>query len=294
MMRGIVSLLLVCLAAASPQCILDSTGAVSDAIDSALFIWAAEKRCKGEILNQAPVKCTQDISSAIESVTSLANSIAGMVSSCGAIKEANIQCGLDADRLVSATAGLAAAAAKIADKCAHVAPAPFNGNILERDTRLAKCTGDAADGMNSVFEASNQLQAIKDKCNGDSCTVNSLDLVAVLASFGSYIAGAVDQCNAYPSKAHNDNAECASGILASIAQLSKVAKIGLEMKTSCGKSSSRLYTDIDSQASTATASPLALALAAIIPFAAVLSFVAGTRFAKKGQQTRSFAPLEVE
>jgi len=294
MMRGIVSLLLVCLAAASPQCILDSTGAVSDAIDSALFIWASEKRCKGAVLAQAPVKCTQDISSAIESVTSLANSIAGMVSSCGAIKEANVQCGLDADRLVSATAGLAAADAKIADKCAHVAPAPFTGNVLERDTQLAKCTGDAADGMNSVFEASNTLQAIKKKCNGDSCTVNSLDLVAVLASFGSYIAGAVDQCNAYPSKAHNDNAECASGILASIAQLSKVAKIGLEMKTSCGKSSSRLYTDIDSQASTATASPLALALAAVIPFAAVLSFVAGTRFAKKGQQTRSFAPLEVE
>jgi len=302
MMRGIVSLLLVCLAAASPQCILDSTGAVSDAIDSALFIWAAEKRCKGEILNQAPVKCTQDISSAIESVTSLANSIAGMVSSCGAIKEANVQCGLDADRLVSATAGLAAAEAHIADKCAHVrptivaiAPAPFAGNVLERETKLAKCTSNAGHSMNSVFEASNTLQSLKSKCpTGESCAINALDLVDVLASFGSYIAATVDDCTAYENKAGNDNADCADGILASIARLSKLAKIGLEMSTSCKTTSSRLYSDIDSQASTALASPLALALAAILPVAAVLSFVAGTRFAKKRQQTQDPELLEVE
>jgi len=304
MMRAVFSLALVSLATANvaPQCVLDSTDAVADGIDSALFIWASVKRCQGTVLAQAPVKCTQDLSSSIASVTSLANSIAKMVSACAGIKEANIQCGLDADRLVSATAGLAAAEAHIADKCAHVrptivaiAPAPFAGNVLERETALAKCTSNAGHSMNSVFEASNTLQSLKSKCpTGESCAINALDLVDVLASFGSYIAATVDDCTAYENKAGNDNADCADGILASIARLSKLAKIGLEMSTSCKKTSSRLYSDIDSQASTALASPLALALAAILPIAAVLSFVAGTRFAKKRQQTQDSVLVEVE
>jgi len=300
MMRGILSLALVCLATANvaPQCMLDSSDAVAKGLDSALFIWAATKRCKGAILANAPVKCEQDLTSAIQSVTSLANSIAGMVASCGGIKEANLQCGLDADRLVSASAGLAAAGGTIADDCADVAPAQYDEDILERESQLGKCTADAGESMNSIFEASNTLQEIKHKCQGKSCTINSLDLVDVLASFGSYIAAAVDDCSAYSGdRLHGDGnkkADCTSGILGSVAQISKVAKIGLEMKTSCGKSSSRLYSDIDSQAGTAIASPLALALAAILPIAAVLSFVAGSRFAKNRQQTRDHELLQVE
>jgi len=287
MMRGALSLALVCLATAAPECMLDSSNAVADGIDSALFIWAATKRCKGAILANAPVKCEQDLTSAIQSVTALANSIAGMVASCGGIKEANLQCGLDADRLVSASAGLAAAGGTIADDCAGVAPAQYDGDIHERASQLGKCTADGGKSMNSIFEASNQLQVMKNKCQGKACTINSLDLVDVLASFGSYIAAAVDDCSAYTGgKLHgdgNEKADCTSGVLGSIAQITTVAKIGLEMKTSCAKSS-RLYSDIDRQAATATASPLALALAAILPIAAVLSFVAGSRFAKNRKQ----------
>jgi len=300
-MRGILSLALVCLASSSdvaPQCILDSSVAVTDGINSAMFIWAATKRCKGSILADAPVKCEQDLSSAIQSVTSLAGSVAGMLASCGAIKEANHQCGLDATRLVSATAGLAAAGGAIADDCAG-AGAAANKDILERETTLGKCTADGGESMNSVFKASNMLQEIKHKCTGESCTINALDLVEVLSGFGSYIAAAVDDCSAGVKgvdHGHGDEkADCASGILGSIAQITRVAKIGLDMKTSCGKSSSRLYSNIDGQAASATASPLALALAAILPITAVLSFVAGSRLNKNRQQTRVLeSNLELE
>jgi len=292
MVRGILSIALVCLATASdvaPRCVLDSSDAVADGIKSALYIWASTKRCNGPVLDQAPVQCEQDLSSSIESVTHLANSIAGMVSSCGGIKEASAQCALDANRLVSATAGLAAAGGRIADDCANIVPAQFDKDVREeRETRIGKCTVDAGESMNSIFVASNTLQAITHKCTkGEACTVEALDLVDVLASFGSYIAEAVEDCSAYPHKEGNADAKCAAGISASVAQLTSLAKIGLEMKSSCAKSSSRLYSNINGQAAIATTSPLTLALAAFLPITTVVSFLAGSRFAKNRQQTQT-------
>ena len=54
----------------------------------------------------------------------------------------------------------------------------------------------------------------------------------------------------------------------------------MTMKKECSETASRLYLASNSEVSAATSSPLLLALAAVLPVTAVLSFVAGSRFAK--------------
>jgi len=308
-MRGILSLGLMCLAAGElvPQCTLDSSGFVADGIDSALDIWASSKRCHGQWLANAPVKCEQDITSSIKSVTAMANAIAHMASSCGIVKTAAPKCALAVDTLVSATAGLAAASGKVADKCFDINGA-FDEHILERKTLLAKCTSSSGDSVNGLFAAFNTIQHAKAQCpSGEkNCAVDALSAISVLSNLGAHMASSVSHCGAYHKLENGQERElmmpatppttptlvvsnplkpigCTEGVFAAIAELSKVATIGLTIEKACqGAVSSRLYQEKDSEA--ATTSPLMLALGAAVPIMAVLSFVAGLRVARSRQQ----------
>jgi hypothetical protein len=297
MMRGTLALALTFLAAttanAGHKCELDSADTVEHGVNAALAIWAADKRCHGTLLTEAPVKCEQDVSTSIQELIEMGSALGGMVGSCGAVKLENWKCGKAADNVVAATAGLAAAAGKIADDCAHIVPAALDGDVLDTATQLGKCTADAGDSMTTLFHAHNSIQHLKDKCGAGSrrrrkggCTVDALDVTSVLADFGAYIAAAYTECSEYHNAAADTEAsDCADGVLSGIAQLTELAKLGLEMKDACKSSSSRLYLDSNNEAASATTSPLVLALAAILPVSAVLSFVAGSRFAKSRQQT---------
>merc|ERR1719253_76182 len=202
MMRGIVSLALVSLTTAGHSCELESSAAVADAINSAMFIWAAAKRCKpgSAVLAEAPVKCEQDVASSIQSITAMSAAIAGMIDSCDGINKENHKCAAAANSVVSATAGLAAAGGAIADKCTDAGHG--YGDVLGTATTLGKCTADAGSSMNSIFGAVNTLHHVKKGCDAakhheKKCTADSLDMVSVLASFGAYIAAAVEDCSMY-------------------------------------------------------------------------------------------------
>ena len=112
-----------------------------------------------------------------------------------------------------------------------------------------------------------------------------MDVVTVLSNFGAVIADAYSECSEYNAEANhkaepNNVAECAAGVLDGVSALTHLSELGMTMKKECSETASRLYLASNSEVSAATSSPLLLALAAVLPITAVLSFVAGSRFAK--------------
>jgi len=102
---------------ASTSCTLQSAEAVNDLLDSAVFIWAAAKRCgkPGDA-----VKCEVDISSAIESLNAMANVLVSAVRSCGHLvvdHSGHGECGITVSELTESAAGLAAASGELAESC---------------------------------------------------------------------------------------------------------------------------------------------------------------------------------
>jgi hypothetical protein len=302
MMRGILSLALVLMTSAH-VCELDGSNMVAHGFNAALDIWAASKRCHGTLLKLAPVKCERDVASSIQELSAFGGAITEMVGSCGNINLENHACAVASNQLVSALAGLAASGGAIADDCAHVvpsAPAGLDDDILDTATALGKCTSDAGNSMNSIFQASNTLKHVQNNCgNGKGCTVEALDVVSVLSNFGSYIAESYNDCSAYHAIStktvgpDTTSSECSADILAGIAELSALAKLGLTMKDACASSGARLYLDTkDEQATTATGSLTSMALAACVAVGMVVSFVAGRRFGK-ARPTRNVEGAEL-
>jgi len=319
-MRAII--VLGMMATANGDCTLDSSSAVAHGIQSALFVWAASKRCTGTVLKEAGVKCEQDVTAAIESVTAMANDIAGMVSDCNDKKKdkedvQNQVCLSLVTDLVSKTAGLAKDGGAIADHCGQIVPKEFDHNVLGGATILGMCTVNSGAAINSLFKAKNVIQGAQKGCGPAEsmhtswvtelrkCATSSFNVLAVLSNLGAYLSASVAKCNKYDEIAThgtdgievNEVADtCASAVLASIADLSAVANIGMQLETKCHVSDARLFIEngSDEVAKRAGINPVVFGLAAILPITAVLSFVAGSRFAKARKQSRAFDPVTLE
>jgi len=286
MMRVAILLSSAFLSSAAP-CVLDSSGTVSNAIDSALYIWAATKRCAAPVLGDAPLKCEQDVASSVKAVTATATAIAGMMNSCGAVDDANAKCGLAVNGLVSATAGLAAAGGKITQFCKD----KDFGEEPDLKTVLGKCTIQSGGAINSIFDAKNTIGHLQKGCDantdGKKCAVNVLDVVSVVADLGAHLAGSAAFCQQYATNgAAKVGAEmCTNGVLEAVAQLSNVARIAMGVEKACSKESTRLYLEGNGEASTSKPSAtITAALLAALPITAVLGVIAGMRMAKSRQQ----------
>merc|ERR1712178_22586 len=302
MLRTIIPFALLSTAAANEgYCELDSTTAVEHAVQAALAIWASDKRCSGAIVAEAPVKCTEDVATSIEELSKMGTAVGSMIGTCGNLKLENHACAEAADAVFAATAGLTAAGAKIADHCAHIVPAQFDHEVLDTATLLGECTANAAGSLNSFFQAHNSIQNMKKQCDEEStggCRAHALDVVAVLSDFGAYIADAYSDCNAYhegkDEEPENEAAACAAAVLDGIADLSEMTELGMTMHKACSIKDSRLYF-AGNKAASATSSSSLLALVAAISAAAVVSFIAGSRFAKARQQRDTALPgIEIE
>jgi len=235
----------------------------------------------------------------------MGGAIAGMVGDCGGSGlDAGGKCGLSVNELISSTAGLAAASGKIADKCFKTVPAQYDAHVLEEATILGKCVANSGGAMNSFFKASNGIQAAKAQCNseGKKCTTSRLNVVSILAHMGGFIAESVDDCSATHDKAtatkgmDTSAVECAGAIMDGIGDLTTFSALALNIQKDCAASSSRLY--LESEATKAEAgmgNPSLFGLAAMVSISAVLSFVAGARFAKSRDSREAQAvPLEEE
>jgi len=292
---------MILMGSASGSCELESGDAVENAVESVLFIWAATKRCHGKLLQEAPVKCEQDVASAIQSVTLMGGAIAKMVDKCSTLTfDKHAKCAGSVNALVSASAGLAAASGLIADKCFNTVPAKYDYDVLDKATLLGKCVLDSGASVNSIFQASNEIKNAKKHCQGKKCTTDVLNVISIFSHLGGFIANSVDDC----STAHDANTgkkgmdtkvyECSAAVLDGVGDLSKLAALGLNIKNDCDVSSSRLYLESNNIEGKATAgNPTLLALAAMIPISAVLSFIVGSRFAKS-QQARAYSQEMLE
>jgi len=306
MIRAIVILApMFLMVTADWSCSLDSSDVVANGMDGAINIWAATQRCKGTIPAQAPVKCEQDVASAIQSVSLMAGAIADMIGSCD--KKAQFgECGLSVNKLVGATAGLAAAGGLMANKCGQI-PAPntdLDADLppnAERATRLGKCTADAGESINSIFQVSNTVRDARKHCYGKAkgCPTSAFNVLSIIANMGSYIASTVTNCVKYEDEQKKvkdpeyvAGLECTESILSAIAGLSEVAAVGASIKDDCAATSSRLYLESNAGANTEGPfkNPTVLVLAAILPITAVASFIAGSRFAKSRKETRVLIP----
>jgi len=284
MMRIALLLSSALLSSAAP-CVLDSSGAVSNAIDSALYIWAATKRCAGPVVGDAPIKCEQDVASSVKAVTATASAIAGMMNSCGAVDDANAKCGLAVNGLISATAGLAAAGGKLTQYCVNKDlqdPAP------DLNTVLGKCTIQSGGAINSIFDAKNTIGSLQKQCDDSGskkCAVSVLDVVGVVSDLGAHLAGSAAYCQKEFSPTANVAGElCANGVLEAIADLSNVARIAMGVEKACSTASTRLYLEGNVEAATSGPSTTIMAgLVALGVVGLVLGIVAGSRIARSQQ-----------
>jgi len=214
-----------------------------------------------------------------------------MVESCNGVKDANGDCAIAADLLVSDVAGLTASAATITDKCGDVANPKWNGDVLGLKNDLGKCVGDASGTFNGIFAVSNTFERLKANCADGKCPITTEDAVDVLASLGASIAAAVGDCNhAIGNKYDDSTSDCAGAILSGISKVTNAAKQGAAMKKSCA-APGRLYSQA---APVQSSTPALTALLVALPVTAVLSFAVGRRVAKKQQAEESHLELGLE
>jgi hypothetical protein len=119
-MRGFLLLAALALTNAhdNTKCALNGARAVDDMLDSAVYIMASIVRCdKSNGAAADSIRCSLDVSSAIESVNGMVNVILKAVDKCGKLKTDNHKCGLAIGVLTEGYAGLAAASSGIIAKC---------------------------------------------------------------------------------------------------------------------------------------------------------------------------------
>jgi hypothetical protein len=215
------------------QCLVDSGEAVSDAMDAALFIWAAAKRCGKANLE---LKCAIDITAAVKSVNSMVNVLLRTLDKCDALHGANKACGMQASKLTEYTAGLGQAAEMVAQKCKTTAVvAPSTGTAAVMCTLSLKNTGK------HLFKAISAIQKASPKCasgNGEACAANALEIIASFAAMGEYLAGTIGQCQRATGALASRTKEelCAGAVGGLVHHTSKAAEAGINLKRACSAS----------------------------------------------------------
>jgi hypothetical protein len=221
------------------MCLLDTGEAVSKAMDSFTFTWAAMKRCKIDSKDGLDhiVKCEIDVASATESVNSLVNVILKAVDKCDGLKEEHAECGLQAGKLTEHLAGLAAATGSTYEKCHNVSDNHAAGLMHGTVVSPLMCTLDMKRTAVSIFKATKALMKMKKRCKKKSdptkCATNVLEIVASFSAMGEYIAGAVGECKPNAVTEHAHEALCAVAVDAFAHHLMKMSKAGLKMGEAC-------------------------------------------------------------
>jgi hypothetical protein len=224
-------------AAGQLQCALDGAGAADDALNAAVFIFAATQRCKGDTATSADqVKCTVDITSTIAAVSKMATTIASAVENCDTIKDENADCGLAAADFVSATSLLTAKAAGSTRACSHLPPfTPLN-------TALGNCAIDVSGTVHGIFNSANVLKGVKKDCDDErQCAINALSVMSALSAMGGAISGSVNDCSVADDHDANVDAGCAGAVLGGFAALNDVARTAMIVSDKCAVADSRLF-----------------------------------------------------
>jgi len=310
-MRTFTLLSIIALAAASDleqqgDCVVDGAEAVSDLMDSTMFIWASIQRCGDHAgVGGQEVRCEIAISSAIESVNSMINVILKAVDKCGDLHGKNKKCGMAAGRLTKSIAGLAAASGGVAEKCPN---APGNKGSLtwnKNSMQTPMCVVNLKNSAKSLFKAIKALMKVKANCEvglSRKCASNSLRIIGAFAGLGEYLAGTVGQCTS--GSTHQD-IKCDAQIQKLVKETTQVAQAGIDLSKACEAEVPalghlpatvvevqvpRLY-EQDSEEAQAPSASANLMLGAFLPVTAIVSFVGGRFYSNRQsrvEQTREF------
>lgn len=286
MMRPVLVLGAICVASAhdAAVCALDGAQSVDELAQATLNIWAATERC-GK--TGSKTECAIDIAESISSVNAMINTIVRSVENCGTLSTEHDKCAMAVSELTAASAGIAGAVGGVYEGCPKLPAAGARRLAHPLTTRLGNCILDAKEAVTTLFSAANAFSHIHKDCEtaGAKCENNALSLVAGLADLGAFLAGAVNTCMVAP----NAKAACAEHSLTLVVELHAIAAAGMKVSGACKvEAADRLYLENGEKAATSSSMPLALA--ALLPISAVLSFVAGSRFAKYRSQQGAREP----
>jgi len=280
------------------HCAINGVAIADELMNSIVFIWQGVLRCGKDGHDAA--ECSVDVSNAIQSVNAMINVILKTVDNCGGAFNLKEKCGMAVGELTAAMAGVAATSSGIAEHCPKTAMEPVPGlsdglNGGEFNHALAYCIIDAKGLIKAVLKVSVRIADASEDCKiADAsqlsqCTAGILGVLDSVALMGEYIAGVVGHC----SKPNiNQKAACASEILGLIRNLNTLGFAGAKMAGTCGlNADQRLFLDnakkgIETPDTTNSNLPT-FALAALLPIAGLMSFVAGRRMSAF-RQTRTF------
>jgi len=275
-MRCLLLLAFLSLASADDhaKCALNGARAVDDMLDSAVYIMASIVRCdKANGAAADPIRCSLDISSAIESVNGMVNVILKAVDDCDKLKTENHKCGLAVGVLLEGYAGLAAASSGIVAKCPNklnnfhsqatvgqamtnaaastgainnqlhgnqLANLPGNPNMvnLQGGASLGQCIVNVKGSVKSLMKGIARIMTVKHNCkDADSkhCAHNSLKIMAAFVGLGEFLSGAVGKCTPMNSAnlPQKERAICAQYSLKLVHQLGVVDRASLQMSKDC-------------------------------------------------------------
>jgi len=275
---------------ASAQCAVEGGGAVAPLGEAIMNIWAATTRCEK---GGSSMECEIDITAAVSSVDSMISIIVKSLADCGYLHMKHPACGMAVNQLITDTSGLASEVGGALAACPW--PVKETGVAvpakLQQTTTLGYCVVDATNSVKTLFAAVHQMSTMHADCEsaGGKCDHNALALVEVLSQLGSFVAGAVAHCKGAAGVAADTKAVCASTVQGMVSNLVNVADVGMSVHKACALTAEqRLYLENDAEKATSSSSSLPMALAALLPISAVLSFVAGSRFSKaRAQNARS-------
>jgi hypothetical protein len=264
-------------------CAIDGAAAADDALNAAVFIFAATQRCKGDDAASADkVKCTVDITSTIAAVSKMATTIAKAVENCGTIKDENADCGIAAADFVSATSLLTAKAAGSTRACSHI---PHETPLT---TPLGNCAIDVSGTVHGIFNSANSLKGAKEDCDDEKeCATNALSVMSALSAMGGAIAGSVNDCSIADGADANVDAACAANILGAFAALNDVARTAVLVSSECAVADSRLF---EMQGAVSTKSGASWSVVALFSMGALVIGLAGGMRYKRN--THAYAEAE--
>merc|ERR1711881_646946 len=194
--------------------------------------------------------------------------------------------------------------AKCVDKLTFLVTTPGqldnkNGALgsAAQEASFGQCLVDVKDTVKSLFKTTKRILTIPKNCDGDDqadCAHNGLKLVAALSSMGQYLAGAIGRCspNTAANKGLREGGQCAEQVDELVRHLTNVGRAGVGMKEFCEEGAERLYQLEHGVQMQNGGSSVTMALAALLPIAAVLGFVGGSRFRKNGQPHESLVQEE--
>jgi hypothetical protein len=277
-------------------CALDFGSFVNGVLDSIVYVWSASKRCaKAESEKFPGISCVEDVSASVQKLMGTLDNVVGMLKPCGWVaKDISIfgKCVDSIGGLLANTAGLVKSSAQVADYCTEGAKI----TTIDYLTPIGKCFSNIGTASKSLLALSVTLSAIaKHKCTGKMCTAAILILVHVAAVFGESFAHAFDNCamsEVGGVGTGNRQAECAGAVFGLVNGLTGLAAhgyvVGKECKTDKEKPLKTIRRYIEGSEipeGSTNSMPMTFAIAAAIPIAAVVSFMAGLRFAKHGARS---------